>query len=67
MARVDGKTVKVGDCIGFKSDTEQDGIITKVNGNMLTLKPVHDSGFHGDYIGGRMSHIVDAGRCWLND
>ena len=67
MARVEGKVVAVGDCVGFKSDTEQDGIITKVVGNQLHLKPVHDSGFHGDYIGGRMSHVETADRCWLNE
>ena len=37
MAKVDGQQVKVGDWVGFKSDIEQYGKITKIVGDQLTL------------------------------
>jgi len=67
MARVEGQIVKVGDVVGFKSDTEQDGKIIKINGDQLTLEAVHDCGFYGDYIGGQQTTIQMARDCWLNE
>lgn len=67
MARVGGKTVTVGDIVGFKSDTEQDGKIIKINGDQLTLEALSDEGFRGDYIGGRMTTIEMARDCWLEE
>lgn len=67
MAIVDGKPVKVGDYVGFKSDTEQCGKISKINGNQLTLESTRPEGFSGDYIGGDSMTIVHARDCWLND
>ena len=58
-------TVKVGQAVWFKSDTEQHGIITAINGNQLTLKAPSDRGFCGDYISGRMSTIQMARDCWI--
>ena len=47
MATVDGQVVKVGDYVCFKSDYEQCGKITKIEGNRLTLFR-DDEGFGGD-------------------
>ena len=58
MAQVDGITIKVGDSVSFKSDTEQYGIVTKIMGNKLTLKSPWDEGFQGSYIGGSDSTVV---------
>jgi len=65
MARVDGQVVNVGDAISFKCDIEQWGYITKINGDMLTLKAPYDSGFTGDYIDGQEYYVVEADRCWI--
>ncbi len=67
MARVDGKVVRTGDIVGFKSDTEQDGRITQINGDLLTLEALSDEGFRGDYIGGRMVTTQSARDCWLEE
>ncbi|RWZ87287.1 MAG: hypothetical protein EO766_12240 [Hydrotalea sp. AMD] len=68
MARVDGKHVKIGHIVGFKSDVEQCGKITKIEGQRLTLEALDsDHGFHGDYIGGNQYHCVLASDCWLED
>ena len=65
MAIVDGKVVNVGDAVSFKCDIEQWGFITKINGDMLTLKAPYGSGFEGDYIGGEEYYVVEADRCWI--
>jgi hypothetical protein len=64
MALVEGKEVKVGDFVGFKSDIEQYGEITAIKGNTLTL--YHPDGFDGEYIGGENYYIVDCRNCWLD-
>lgn len=64
MAKVDGQVVKVGDWVCFKSDVEQCGKITKIEGNRLTLFR-DDEGFEGDYIGGSNYTIEMADRCWI--
>jgi hypothetical protein len=48
----DGKSLRVGDAVEFKSDIEQVGIITKINGKILTLAPPKGRNFEGDYIRG---------------
>lgn len=65
MARVDGQVVNVGDSVCFKCDIEQWGYITKINGDMLTLKAPYASGFEGEYIGGDEFTTQSADRCWI--
>ena len=68
MAQVEGKTVKVGDWVGFKADVEQLGQIIEIKssymGQALVLE--NKSGFHGDYIGGQTITTEQARDCWLN-
>jgi hypothetical protein len=67
MAQVDGKTVNIGDWVGFKSDIEQSGQIVEIKksymGHSLVLENKH--GFHGDYIGGETITTELASDCWL--
>ena len=63
MAQVDGKTVKIGDYVGFKCDIEQGGVIARIQGDTLTLTNL--DGFHGDYIGGDTITEVSARDCWI--
>jgi len=67
MAQVEGKTVKVGDWVGFKADVEQLGQIIEIKssymGPALVLENQH--GFHGDYIGGSTITTEQARDCWL--
>ena len=67
MAQVEGKTVKVGDWVGFKADVEQCGQIIEIKssymGHVLVLE--NKSGFHGDYIGGSTITTEQARDCWL--
>lgn len=60
----DGKPLKVGDAVEFKSDIEQVGVITRISGNTLTLEPPKSGKFHGDYIGGSRSTTEDSKRVW---
>lgn len=68
-AMVDGRAVKVGDWVGFKSDIEQSGRIVAIKpgngygGPDLVLE--NPSGFSGDYIGGMKRTEVRASDCWL--
>lgn len=64
MAKVDGCVVKVGDVVGFKSDVEQCGTITKIRGDHLTLESKY--GFQGAYIGGENVTVQHASHCWLD-
>ena len=64
MASVDGKVVKVGDYVCFKSDVEQCGKIVEINGNRLTLFRDYE-GFEGGYIGGQNYTTEDADDCWI--
>jgi hypothetical protein len=57
--------VKVGDYVCFKSDVEQSGRITRIDGNNLELS--NDNGFSGGYIGGRRTTWEHASDCWLED
>ena len=53
IARINGVRVQIGDIVDFKSDTEQQGKVTKIEGDRLTLQAPSDSGFIGDYIHGQ--------------
>jgi hypothetical protein len=64
MARVDGEIVKVGDWVSFKSDVEQSGRITKIEGDRLYLE-AGSNGFEGGYIGGQEKTLQLARDCWL--
>jgi hypothetical protein len=66
MAQVDGKVVKVGDTVCFKSDFEQTGRIVKIVGDRLTLEARGDCGFGGDYIGGQDRTVEMARDCWID-
>lgn len=66
--KVDGRTVKVGDWVCFKSDIEQAGKIVHIGqgmfgGTQLVLENVN--GFHGDYIGGQVKTVQRAQDCWV--
>jgi hypothetical protein len=63
-ASVEGKVVKVGDVVGFKSDYEQYGKITAINGSKLTL--YNPNGFGGDYLRYAETTVEDARDCWLD-
>jgi len=61
----DGKTVKIGDQIGFKSGSELSGTLVeiKTNGNLL-LKASNYEGFGGGNVQGEeytFEHYTD---CW---
>ena len=62
-AYVEGKIVKVGDYVSFKSDIEQSGRIYKIQGDRLYLED--PNGFEGGYIGGETTTMVKATDCWL--
>ena len=71
QTNIDGEVVKVGDWVGFKSDIEQSGKVTRIKrasgyctGVVLTLE--NDSGFDGDYIGGQTSTTVSSRDCWID-
>jgi hypothetical protein len=67
-ALVDGKEVKVGDWVCFKSDIEQSGRIVEIKqsytGKALVLE--NNNGFHGDYIGGETITTELARDCWVD-
>ena len=65
---IDGKTIKVGDVVGFKRDIEQCGTVVKITQDfmgrpLLTLESWN--GFDGDYIGGNQFTVELASDCWL--
>ncbi len=67
-ATVEGTTVKVGDCVGFKSDFEQTGEIIEINrveyrGVVLTLR--NPNGFGGEYLRHAKTTKVRAEDCWI--
>jgi hypothetical protein len=67
-ATVDGKTVKVGDWVGFKSDIEQSGQIVEIKKSYMGYSLVleNKSGFSGDYIGGDTITTESASDCWVD-
>jgi hypothetical protein len=60
----DGEEINVGDSVGFKSDTEQVGLV-------IALLPdgkiqLYDrNGFSGEYLRYANTTTEEAGRCWL--
>lgn len=69
-ATVEGKQVKVGDYVGFKSDIEQYGKIIGIwpasTGRGKVLLVENKDGFSGDYIGGETTTEVHASDCWVD-
>ena len=68
-AQVEGTKVVVGDYVGFKSDIEQSGQISKIKRNMsgnVEFTLTDEDGFHGDYIGGDTVTSVLASDCWVD-
>ncbi len=63
MAMVDGKVVRVGDFVCFKSDYEQSGRIARIVGDQLHL--FRESGFGGEYLRHDQRTVVRARDCWL--
>jgi hypothetical protein len=57
-------TVKVGDVVGFKSDYEQHGRVTKIDGDRLTLE--NPNGFGGDYLRYAKTTVERASNCWID-
>ena len=60
---IEGQTKTIGDWVGFKSDTEQNGKIIKIVGSRVLLE--NQDGFDGGYIGGDTTYWEDANRCWV--
>jgi hypothetical protein len=66
--------VKIGDCVGFKSDIEQYGRIAKIERNRsmcgegydLTLYAGDGQKFRGEYIGGMRTTVVHTDDCWID-
>lgn len=68
-ATVDGKQVKVGDHVSFKSDYEQAGQITKIERDRMgnvTLTLENENGFGGEYLRYATTTTVWASDCWLD-
>lgn len=66
---IDGREVKRGDYVGFKSDVEQSGQVVDIwednmRGAMLRL--YREYGFEGHYIGGQTTTVVAAKDCWTD-
>jgi hypothetical protein len=59
----DGKDIKVGDNIGFKSDYEQAGKVVKILGDRIQI--FNPNGFGGEYLRYDNYAWEDASRCWL--
>ena len=68
-AIVDGKTVKVGDVVCFKSDYEQCGKIVSIKpsawGGGKTLVLENPNGFGGDYLRYATRTEELASDCWV--
>lgn len=65
LKTLDGmKEIKVGDTVGFKSDYEQYGKVTKIEGNRLHLH--NPSGFGGEYLRYATDTVELASDCWVD-
>ncbi len=65
----DGKTmtVKIGQWVGFKSDTEQNGRISKIRDKgqgLYELTVVNPDGFPGDYLRYATCTTIFSDRVW---
>jgi hypothetical protein len=60
----DGEEIKLGDSVGFKSDTEQVGEVISLlaYGKVELYDP---NGFSGSYLRYAKTTIEEAKRCWL--
>lgn len=68
---IDGKvqTFKVGQTVGFKSDIEQYGKITKIEPRSHWQAKLHlenKNGFDGGYIGGDTETWALTNECWID-
>ena len=61
---IEGKTVKIGDWVGFKCDIEQSGRVKEIRSHTLILED--PDGFQGEYIGRDTVTEVDIDRCWVD-
>lgn len=59
----DGVQIKVGDTVSFKSDIEQMGKVTEVNGGQVHLH--NPDGFGGSYLRYATDTWEEACRCWV--
>jgi hypothetical protein len=57
-------SANVGDVVGFKSDYEQHGRVTKIDGDRLTLE--NQDGFGGDYLRYAKTTVERASDCWID-
>jgi hypothetical protein len=70
--KIEGRDVKPGDWICFKSDIEQGGRIVEIRpasrylGRQIELILENENGFQGAYIGGDTQTVVRASDCWVN-
>ena len=55
--------VKPGDWICFKSDIEQSGKITRINGAHITVE--NENGLEGCYLRGQTTVTLYKGNCWV--
>jgi hypothetical protein len=64
VVKINGKKIKVGDWICFKSDYEQSGQVSKIHSNGI-LELFNDNGFGGDYLRYTRFTDVNPDDCWL--
>lgn len=68
-AIVEGKTVTIGDSVGFKSDFEQSGKIVDIKRSQwgkTVLVLENENGFGGEYLRYATRTEEDADRCWVD-
>ena len=69
FAQVDGRTVKVGDYVCFKSDYEQCGKVVQIKHTLMGSKVLvleNENGFGGEYLQGSTRTQELASDCWLD-
>ena len=69
MAKVDGRVVRIGDVVSFKSDYEQSGTVvgfskTMMGSDVLILEDLE--GFGGEYLEGATRTQELASDCWID-
>ena len=66
---VEGQSIRVGDCVSFKSDIEQYGQVVEIRRGILggvDLVLENTNGLQGEYIGGQTQTVQRAVDCWLD-